>query len=359
MRIRFITAIPFNVLRGSGCYVGIQGLADSIRKLGVEVDFVRPSIHLPVYAVERLWFNQSLRFRNLEKCDVSVGFDLDGYTVAGRSPVPHVAFVKGVIGDAVRFERGTTRMSLALQARWEARHARRADLLMTDSRYCAERLGSLYGIRKPISVVPELIDLPFWRELFRANQPHHDSRKFIVLSVCRFYRRKRIDLLLKAASLLRDKIPGLEIRIVGGGPEARRLHQIWRAENLETVVKWVGDASRSELAREYNRANVFCHPSEQEGFGIVLLEAMAAGKPIVAVRASAVPEVAPHGILVEPGSEYALAEGIEHLYRSPDLRAALGARGSVHVEQFDAPRVGQLFLTEIEKLLSTAPIPPP
>ena len=354
MRIRFITAIPFNVLRGSGCYVGIQGLAGSIRDLGVEVDFVLPRTHLPVYTAERLLFNQSLRFRKLETCDVSVGFDLDGYTIAGRSPIPHVAFIKGVLGDAVRFERGLTRMSMALQARWEARHARRADLVMTDSQYCAGRLRTLYGIRKSISVVPELIDLAFWRELFRANPARRDSRKFTVLSVGRFYARKRIDLLLKAAALLRDKVPGLEVRIVGGGPEAHRLHEIWRARNLQPIVKWVGDASRAELAREYNRADVFCHPSEQEGFGIVLLEAMAAGKPIVAVRASAVPEVAPHAILVEPGSEHTLAEGIERLYRNPDLRAEVGRRGSTHVENFDAPRVGRLFLAEVAKLLTGA-----
>ncbi len=350
MRIRFITAIPFNVLRGSGCYVGIQGLATGVRNLGVEVDFVRPQFHFPVYAVERLWFNRTLRYRKLKPCDVSVGFDLDGYAMPAGSPVPHVACIKGVLGDAVRFEHGFTRMSLSLQARWEARHARRADLVMTDSRYCAERLRSLYGVRNPISVVPEPIDLPFWRELFRANPARRDSRKFIVSSVGRFYARKRIDLLLKAASLLRDKIPGLEVRIVGGGPEAHRLRAIWRARNLEPIVKWVGDASRAELAREYNRADVFCHPSEQEGFGIVLLEAMAAGKPIVAVRVSAVPEVAPHAILVEPGSEHALAEGVERLYRNPDLRAGLGRQGSAHVEKFDAPRVSRLFLEEIEKL---------
>ena len=81
-----------------------------------------------------------------------------------------------------------------------------------------------------------------------------------------------------------------------------------------------------ELAAEYNRCHVFCLPSVQEGFGIVLLEAMAAGKPMVAARAGAIPEVAPHAALVEPDSAEALAAGIEMLYRSPERAVAVARR---------------------------------
>jgi glycosyltransferase involved in cell wall biosynthesis len=82
----------------------------------------------------------------------------------------------------------------------------------------------------------------------------------------------------------------------------------------------------------------------QEGFGIVLLEAMAAGKPVVASRSSAIPEVLPHGTLVEPESPEALAAGILDLYESAERRAALAEAGLRWVEQFDAARVAQRFL---------------
>ena len=71
---------------------------------------------------------------------------------------------------------------------------------------------------------------------------------------------------------------------------------------------------------------------------------MAAGKPIVAAHAAAVPEVVPQGLLTEPGSAPSVADAIEGLYRDPVLRQSLVAAGRERVEQFDAPRVARLFL---------------
>jgi glycosyltransferase involved in cell wall biosynthesis len=103
----------------------------------------------------------------------------------------------------------------------------------------------------------------------------------------------------------------------------------------------------NELAAEYGRADVFSLPSVQEGFGIVFLEAMAAGTPIVAARAAAVPEVVRNGVLVEPGNGEALADAILRLYRDPDLRASLSKTGSQDVEEFSMLRVARQFLCEV------------
>lgn len=346
--LQFITAIPWDVRNGSGCYVGTRTLAEALRGTGIRVDVIMPSITTPVYTATRVLFNEGLRWRRFNGA-ATIGIDADGYAISRRpnSP-PHIACIKGVLGDAVRFESGATRASLALQARLEKRHARRADLVITVSRYCAERLEELYGVRDAI-VVPELIDLKAWRDLFRDNPAAAAPGKFIVLSVCRFYPRKRLDILLRAASLLRKTIPELEIRIVGNGPEHNRLQDVCRELDLGSVVRWLGDASRSSLAEEYNRCDVFCLPSVQEGFGIVFLEAMAAGKPIVAARAAAIPELV-RGILVEPDNPAALAEAIVGLYRDPRLRLSLGSAGLRDVEQFEMNRVAAQFLVAIAKV---------
>jgi glycosyltransferase involved in cell wall biosynthesis len=338
VRIRFLTSTPLDIRRGSGTYVGIHVLARALRGLGHSVEFETPRVRLPVYTLERLWFNRWLRPST--EFDLTVGFDMDGYRIAGGPS--HVASLKGVIADEARFESGLTRLTMSVQARCERLHVRRAARVLVTSRYSGERAREFYGLSQSPAVVPELIDLGEWRRLLEAHPA--GSSRFTVLFAGRLYLRKRVGVLLGAAAALRGRIPNLEVRIVGSGPCAGMLRRLSREWKLEDTVVWLDDVPRAGLAAEYNRADLFCLPSVQEGFGIVLLEAMAAGKPIVAARAAAIPEVAPHGILVEPDNPEALAAGIEALYRSPDERAALGLAGAQWVEQFDAPRVARLFL---------------
>jgi glycosyltransferase involved in cell wall biosynthesis len=338
LKFRFLTSTPLDITRGSGTYVGISVLAGALRDLGHTVDFEFPTRHFPVYTAERLWFNHGLRAS--AAYDYTVGFDMDGYRIAAGAR--HVASLKGVIADEVRFESGLTRLTMGVQARCERLHARRAARVLATSGYSAQRAQEFYGLERLPTVVPELIDLAAWRRQL-ASAPAHAGR-FTVLYVGRFYRRKRVGLLLEAAAALRSSIPGLEVRIVGNGP----CDSAWRAQagllKLAGTVTWLGDISRARLAEEYNRAQVFCLPSVQEGFGIVLLEAMAAGKPIVAARAAAIPEVAPHATLVEAESAPALAAGILDVYRAPEGQAA---RGLAWVERFDAPRVARLFVDAV------------
>lgn len=354
MHFRFITSTPQDIFRGSGTFAGISTLATFLRLSGRTVDLLTPTFQFPVYTVERLAFNETLRLCHRSFNSITIGFDMDGYTLAGTGRGLHIASIKGVVADEMRFEAGLTKATMSLQARCEKRHVQRADVVLATSHYSSRRIQELYGIsgiskepREP-RIVPELIDLASWRRLLQLNPAQPEANRFIVLCVCRFYPRKRLNILLGAADRLRSKIPGLEIRIVGDGPEARRLKSISRTRNLLGIVTWLGNLSQDELAREYNGCHVFCLPSIQEGFGIVFLEAMASAKPIVAARASSTPEVVKHGILAEPDDEEALAEGIGRVYADPALRAALAAEGSHWVKQFDAPLVAATFLREVE-----------
>ncbi len=333
MRFRFLTSTPLDVTRGSGTFVGISVLAGALEQLGHSVDYETPRRHFPVYTLERLWFNRGLR--RSAAYDVTVGFDMDGYRIAGAG---HVASLKGVIADEVRFERGLTRATMAVQARYERQHVHRAARVLVTSRYSAARACELYGLRKEPSIVPELIDLARWRR--QLEECPAASSRFTVLYVGRFYLRKRVDVLLRAAAQLRPAIRDLEVRIVGNGPCDRQWRALAHELQLDRTVNWLGDVSRAQLAAEYNRCHAFCLPSVQEGFGIVLLEAMAAGRPVVAARAAAIPEVAPYARLAAPDDAGALAAALLEEYRETGDRA----RGMEWVEQFDAPRVAAQFV---------------
>jgi glycosyltransferase involved in cell wall biosynthesis len=288
--------------------------------------------------------------------DLVLGIDLDGFLWARRRRLPFVASLKGVIADELQNERGWVRRLLGVQARWERLNTQRADLVMVTSRYCADVVCRAYGVmNERLAVVPEPIDLDAWdAEFARASRRRHPGP--VVLSVARMYPRKHLGDLLRAAALLRRTVEDIRVRIVGRGPEWDTLQRLQAELDLGSSVTMLGDLSRERLAEEYVSADIFCLPSVQEGFGIVFLEAMAAGLPVVACRAAAIPEVVldgTTGVLVPPREPSALAEALEQLVRHPERAARLGEEGRRRVAAFTPRHVAERFLDAVRSLLES------
>ena len=305
------------------------------------------------HTLDRWLYNAGVALSPPRGADLVVGFDLDGFLWARRRSVPFVASLKGIVADELKTERGWVRVLLGVQARWEGMNARRADLVVVTSRYQAEVAAREYGVpASRLAIVPEPIDLPRWDEDF-ARAPRRSGRGPTVLSVARMYPRKRLGDLLRAAALLRARVPGAQVRIVGNGPEREMLDRLHGELALADAAVLLGDVSRAALAEEYANADCFCLPSVQEGFGIVFLEAMAAGLPVVACRAAAIPEVVLDGrtgVLVPPRDPRALADALASLLADPARARALGAEGARGVAEFTPERVAQRFLDAVHSL---------
>jgi len=345
-RLLFVTGTPATVAEGSGTWVGISVLRDAIVALGHEVAIVAPEHGGGETTLSRILFN--LRVRNelqSRRADAVIGFDLDG-VFARRNGCRHIAAIKGVLADEARHEHGTSRISLAVQARLERRHVQRADRVITTSSYSAGRIAKFYGTpANKIVVVPELIDLDAW-QIALAAAPREEGPPQI-LCVAHLYPRKGVDALLRAFARVTTDAA---LRIAGIGPELVRLERLAVDLGIDDSVRFLGHLPFADLVSEYRNASVFALPTEQEGFGIVFLEAMASSLPIVTTRVAAVPEVVGDGVtalLVDPGDEAALAQALEQLLRDTGLRARLGNAGRAHVARFAAPVVARRFLEAI------------
>ncbi len=368
-RIAFLDSWLQQVAEGSGTAAAIGGLGRALQARGHQVTRIAPLKPWPAsLTARRLLFNlhvpallRALRY------DLIVGFDIDGFLAADRAPAPYVCSIKGVIAEELLHERGAVRRQLWALSRLERHNARRAPLVLTTSEYCRSRIGYHYGVpANKVRLVPEGIDLPFWRRLLAAaGDPAPDGR--VVLCVARQYPRKRIADLLRAFALLRRPFPDARLAIIGDGPEHARLRALASALRLDATVTFTGALpDDAAVAAWYRRASVFCLPSAQEGFGIVFLEAMAAGLPIVATTAAAVPEVVPAGqagLLVPPGDIHALTAALAELLERPALRADLGAYGQEHVRRYDWARVAERFCAAVadqrDRGERGSPIPPP
>jgi glycosyltransferase involved in cell wall biosynthesis len=350
VRVAFLTSTPTSALEGSGTFVACAGLARGLSELGHEVTLRPLRVRTRVHTLDRWLYNAGVAVRP-PVADLVVGVDLDGFLWArrcrGGGRPRFVVALKGVIADELRNERGWVRVLLTVQARWERRNAQRADRVIVPSRYSAAVARDAYRLRpEALAVVPEPVDLGEWRRLF-AGAERRRAVGFTVLSVARMYPRKRLEDLLEASALLRTRIPGLHVRIVGEGPESGRLRARAARLDLGGMVTFLGEVSRQRLAVEYVNADCFCLPTVQEGFGLVFAEAMAAGLPVAACRAAAVPEVVVDrrtGLLVNPQSPGDLAMAIETLAVNERLRKDLGAEGRRRVEEFDLVPVARRFL---------------
>jgi phosphatidyl-myo-inositol dimannoside synthase len=300
--------------------------------------------------LDRWLYNAGVAWSPPRDADLVYGVDLDGFLWARARRLPFVVSLKGVIADELKNERGLTRALLSIQARWERANARRADVVIAPSRYSAGVARREYGVAaEKIAVVPEPIELERWAALFAAASRCPRAGP-TVLCVARMYPRKRIGDLLEAAALLRHRIPGARVRIVGKGPEWEHVVRLHATLGLGETVALLGDVSRERLAEEYVSADIFCLPSVQESLGIVFLEAMAAGLPVVACRAAAIPEVVEDGVtglLAPPRDPAGLAAALEALVADPRRARGMGETGRRVVAAYTPERVAARLLEAV------------
>ncbi len=223
------------------------------------------------------------------------------------------------------YSSGEFRRRFAAQAR-EA--AQRADLIITVSEFTARQVEATLGVeRARLRVIPHGVHKP------DTAPPPVSVREKMVLHVGALQRRKNIVRLVEAFGQL-----GPEWRLVLAGSlgfEAEEILRCIEASPSRPRIRVLGYAADQQLKELYRRAAIFAFPSLDEGFGMPVLEAMAAGVPVLTSNRAALPEVAGEAaLLVDPTDVTALAAGLHRLTLYDDLREVLVARGLKRVAAF-------------------------
>ena len=145
-----------------------------------------------------------------------------------------------------------------------------------------------------------------------------------IVIVCRLVSYKKVDDLLCAIKLLLPSIPGIQLKIIGTGPEEENLKKLSKRLLLENHVEFMGKISSHDmLIKTLKKSHIFALPSTTEGFGIVIVEAMAAGIPYVASDIPAFREVTEGGVgglLHKPNDPLDLADKLKVLWMDEKLR---------------------------------------
>ncbi|MEE8194376.1 MAG: glycosyltransferase family 4 protein [Dehalococcoidales bacterium] len=208
------------------------------------------------------------------------------------------------------------------------------------------------------TIIPNGVDLEHFSPDATPIERFCDG-KVNILFVGRLEKRKGLGHLLKAYRRVKAEVPNSRLIVVGPGT---RLHKKYekhvRHHRLKDVV-FAGYTSYNELPRYYKTADIFCTPATGgESFGIVLLEAMAVGTPVVATNIEGYAGVmtqGKEGLLVPPKDDKELARALLSLISDEPLRQQMGARGMVTAQEYDWRKVARRVFEYYIRILSEPP----
>ena len=272
-------------------------------------------------------------------------------------------FTEALVARLFRFLTGTPYIFvLEGYTRQEAKEARKANACLCISRYDQEQCVKDFGFKpilKEIGVdlkrfgLRNVIRRGELRELYTAE----DS--FLCLTVCRLEPRKDLPTLIRAAALVKKAKSDVKFLIVGEGISEVLLRDQVESSDLKDTVFFVGRVTDDQLPKYYQAADLFVLPTLYEGFGIVYLEALASGLPILSTKVGAVPEVIGEaGVLIEPRRPEILAREILRLAGDKKLREEISRRGLDRVrERYDQEKLLKIYEDSCLKLLDAGSSP--
>jgi glycosyltransferase involved in cell wall biosynthesis len=239
--------------------------------------------------------------------------------------------------------------------RFSRRLCESVDHLIVPTAEMAEVLRG-YGIGTPSTVVPTGIRLEEFAhgDAARFRSAHGiGEAQLLLLTVSRLAIEKNIDFLLEVARILKREFDDFVFVIAGEGPDAPRLGRLTRTLGLDEHVRFLGNLDRyTALVDCYSAADVFMFASSTETQGLVLIEAMACGAPIVstAVMGTATVLRDTHSALISEGDVNAFAANVARLLRSPKERAAFSAAGPPDAEKWSAGALMRKVVSMYEHL---------
>jgi phosphatidyl-myo-inositol dimannoside synthase len=291
-------------------------------------------------------------------CCRSLPEGLDAWLAGLVGRLPYLCWVHGEELNVMDTSRELT---------WLFDRVRRSSMaFIANSSNTASLLKSRGVASEAIHVVRPGVDAARFRpdvsESVRLRQSLVPAGTLLLLSVGRLQQRKGHDLVIRMLASLRESDPPVRYVIVGTGPERERLEALATELGVRRLVEFVGVVPASELPTYYAAADIFLHPNrvEQgdfEGFGIVFLEAAAAGLPIIGGDSGGVPEAIERsvtGVLVSGTDVDELRREMLALCADPARRRAMGTAGRQRaLREFDwataAARVAEIHREVAER----------
>jgi phosphatidylinositol alpha-mannosyltransferase len=230
-------------------------------------------------------------------------------------------------------------------------HGRKIKAVIAVSEPAKKTRWEFFGPDRLNTIIPNGIEVSRFKQKIKR-----EDREMRILYVGRIEKRKGLIYLLDAFRELAEEFPKLRLWVVGSGPLVLKDKFYVKERGLNQKVKFFGTVSDREIVKIYRQVDIFCSPAwANESFGIILLEAMATGLPIVAFANSGYQAVLKNypwqKALVEPKNVQGLADSLRELIKDEKLRKELGKWGLEEVKQYDWQIIAEKVLAFYKKVL--------
>lgn len=227
----------------------------------------------------------------------------------------------------------------------------KASLIIAVSKPLAEALKK-YGVGEgKLRVVPNMVDVSY----FTLPPKQRQEIPFRFLTVAFLEKRKGLHILLQAFADAFGREKHVRLMVGGDGPQRPELEELARRLGIADRVDFLGLLSRGEVREAMWQANVFVLPSLVETFGVVLIEALSTGLPVVATRCGGPEDIVRDGVgvLCDPGDVHGLANALTEVYRGyPGYRTREAQIRQYAVGAFSSKAVAKSLLCVYEEILS-------
>ena len=291
---------------------------------------------IPLAYSQGNWIKENrIRINRILAMNFSFG-GLWGLYVKKRYKIPYRIFAYGF--EFLRFSDNPVMKKIILRIYKEA------DKIYAISEFTKESLIRFGVVPHKIDVMQIAVDpSQFQKDRLEARQklfPYIGDSP-LLLTVGRLISRKGHDTVLKAMSILRNSHPDIHYAVVGRGPEESNLKNMVNNLGFQKRVHFAGYIPDEELGNWYSASDILIMPAKNvkgsiEGYGLVFLEAGAAGIPVIGSSSGGIPEAVikdETGLLVTPGNHEELAVAISKLLDNPELGKDMGNKGKIRAEQ--------------------------
>jgi glycosyltransferase involved in cell wall biosynthesis len=220
-----------------------------------------------------------------------------------------------------------------------------------------KRAFEKYDIQNEIIIVPNIVDANRFSQNSKRKKPGDNLDRLIVILFITpiFFKRKGVWEILEAVPQVTQSHKNVRFVFIGADQEESTMRSYCVQKGLQSYVEFPGRRFGQAIIDAYHNADIFLLPSYQEGFPLTILEAMAAGLPVISTPVGAIPEVIENGVngfLIPPRDSQALAEKINLLIEHRELREKMAENNKGKVrEKYDLRPVSEIFDAIYQELI--------